>query len=64
METEISDWSEAKTDGKLRLITFLVGIDSSLTRYYNYDEERIRSALVVLMHVVNQANSQFTQHSK
>ncbi|CAI2357436.1 unnamed protein product [Caenorhabditis sp. 36 PRJEB53466] len=54
VETEISDWSEAKTDGKLRLITFLVGIDSSLTRYYNYDENRIRSALIVLMHTVNQ----------
>uniref|UniRef100_A0A1I7TW93 Peptidase M12B domain-containing protein n=2 Tax=Caenorhabditis tropicalis TaxID=1561998 RepID=A0A1I7TW93_9PELO len=53
-ETDISDWSEAKTDGKLRLITFLVGIDSAITRYYNYDEARIRSALVVLMHTVNQ----------
>ncbi|CAO4385983.1 unnamed protein product [Caenorhabditis nigoni] len=54
VETEISDWSEAKTDGKLRLITFLVGIDSAVTRYYNYDEARIRSALIVLMHTVNQ----------
>ncbi|CAL2050582.1 unnamed protein product [Caenorhabditis brenneri] len=54
VETEISDWSEAKTDGNLRLITFLVGIDSAVTRYYNYDEARIRSALVILMHTVNQ----------
>ncbi|CAB3400346.1 unnamed protein product [Caenorhabditis bovis] len=54
VETEISDWSEAKTDGKTRIIDFLIGFDSSLTRYYNYDEELIKSATVTLAHTINQ----------
>lgn len=29
-EAEIADWSDVKTDGKIRLITFLIGIDSAM----------------------------------
>ncbi|CAI5455348.1 unnamed protein product [Caenorhabditis angaria] len=53
-ETEISDWGDVKTDGIVRHIEFLIGIDSSLVGYYKNDEDRVKSATITLLHTINQ----------
>ncbi|CAD6189147.1 unnamed protein product [Caenorhabditis auriculariae] len=40
-------------DPLVRTIDFLIAVDSPLTQYFNYDESKIRSAVVTLMHSVS-----------
>ncbi|KAK5972583.1 hypothetical protein GCK32_001458 [Trichostrongylus colubriformis] len=48
----VPDWSEVKRRSP-RYVEILLGVDAAVARHYGHEPERIRAAMLMLMHAVN-----------